>query len=159
AACLAASGKGKEADKLDGRERADLRHKARAWLRDDVQAGTQALADNPTTAISVQEFLKHWQRDPDLVSVRDAKELAKLPEAERQSWQEFWSDVNRLLKEANGAIAKTNETNLNGKLTPKDREQLHEVKMRAGSTYVIDLTSKDFNTYLRVETAKKRILV
>ena len=87
--------------------------------------------------------------------VRDAKELAKLPEAEQESWQKLWADVDRLLKAATAAFT---ETNLKGKLTAKDTEQMHEMKMTAGNTYVIDMTSSDFDTYLRLETAQKKVL-
>jgi tetratricopeptide (TPR) repeat protein/predicted Ser/Thr protein kinase len=34
-----------------------------------------------------------WQTDPDLASVRDPAELAKLPVAEREQWQLLWADV------------------------------------------------------------------
>src|SRR5262249_8122971 len=103
AACLAAAGKGKDTDKLDDEERDDLRHKTLAWLRDGVQADTQSLKDNPASAALLPEKLRHWQSDPDLFTVRDAKELAKLPEAEQQSWRKLWSDVDQLLKQASAA--------------------------------------------------------
>ncbi len=32
--------------------------------------------------------------------IRDEAELAKLPEAERESWRAFWRDVAALLEEA-----------------------------------------------------------
>jgi hypothetical protein len=37
--------------------------------------------------------------------VRGPEALAKLPEAERQSWQKLWSDVADLLKQAEGKPA------------------------------------------------------
>ena len=36
----------------------------------------------------------------DLASVRDEKELTKLPEPERKDWHAFWSEVAVLLKQA-----------------------------------------------------------
>src|SRR5262249_23884739 len=71
------------------------------------------------------------------------------------SWRKLWSDVDGLLKEASAAFT---ETNLKGTVTAKDLEQVHEVKMRAGNTYVLDLTSNEFDTYLRLEDAKKKVL-
>ncbi|HMF19409.1 MAG TPA: tetratricopeptide repeat protein, partial [Gemmataceae bacterium] len=156
AACLAAAGKGKDADKLDDPKRAELRRKALACLRDGVQAATQSLRDNPASAVLLPEKLKHWQCDPDLSSVRDATELAKLPQAEQQAWRKLWSEVDQLLKQAKAAFTEINS--LKGKLTATDTEQVHEVKMSAGKTYVIDMTSNDFDTYLRLETANKKIL-
>jgi serine/threonine protein kinase/WD40 repeat protein/tetratricopeptide (TPR) repeat protein len=156
AACLAAAGKGKDADKLDDTKRAELRRKALAWLRDDVQAATQSFRHNPASAALLPEKLKHWQSDPDLSSVRDATELAKLPQAEQQAWRKLWSEVDQLLKQASAAFTEINS--LKGRLTATDTEQVHEVKMSAGKTYVIDMTSNDFDTYLRLETANKKIL-
>ena len=46
----------------------------------------------------VAKTLSHWQKDGELASIRDEKELAKLPEAERAEWKSFWSDVEALRK-------------------------------------------------------------
>src|SRR5262249_51588145 len=154
-AVRAGAGQGKDADKLDDKQRADLRRKALGWLRDEVKGGTQSVRDkDPASAALLPEKLKHWQNDPALFSVRDARELAKLPDEEKQSWRKLWSDVDQLLEQANAAFT---ETNRKGTLTVKDRERVHEVKMSAGNTYVIDMTSNDFDTYLRLETASQKI--
>jgi hypothetical protein len=42
----------------------------------------------------------NWQRDPDFAGVRDAAALARLPEAERQKWQQFWQEVEALKRRA-----------------------------------------------------------
>jgi hypothetical protein len=46
----------------------------------------------------IQATLAHWKEDPDLVSIRDAPELAKLPEVERKQWQRLWSEIETLLR-------------------------------------------------------------
>ena len=46
----------------------------------------------------VVQFLKHWQKDPDLAGVRDRSALEKLPDAERAEWEKLWADVAELLK-------------------------------------------------------------
>ena len=51
------------------------------------------------TARAVATWLQQLRQRPDLSSVREPAELAKLPEAERQAWQQFWFDVDALLKE------------------------------------------------------------
>jgi hypothetical protein len=48
----------------------------------------------------VQATLRHWQKDSDLVGVRDRITLEKLPAAERAEWQKLWADVEGLLKKA-----------------------------------------------------------
>jgi hypothetical protein len=45
--------------------------------------------------------------------------------------------------------------NLTGTLTAKDHEQAHERKVTAGNTYAIDMESSEFDTFLRLENAKK----
>jgi hypothetical protein len=47
----------------------------------------------------VQRLLRHWQRGADFAGVRGAA-LARLPEAERQAWQQLWADVEQTLKKA-----------------------------------------------------------
>jgi hypothetical protein len=48
--------------------------------------------------------LLHWQADPDLTGVRTPEMLAKLPEAERQPWQQLWNEVADRLKRAQGKV-------------------------------------------------------
>src|SRR5262249_23173533 len=47
---------------------------------------------------------------------------------------------------------------IKGRLTATDREQAQEAKLHAGKAYLIGMTSKDFDIYLRLETATKKIL-
>jgi serine/threonine-protein kinase len=100
-ATLAAAGQGVAAAKLDAKEKSRLRQQALAWLRDNLQQHAKQLADaDAKTRQGVQQTLQHWQQDPDLASVRNMEALAKLPEAERAAWQQFWADVEKLLKKA-----------------------------------------------------------
>jgi hypothetical protein len=103
AAALAGCRQGKDADKLDAKERARLRQQAFDWLRDDLKAYRQVMkkaADKagPETA----ERMQHWLQDKDFAGVRGAEELAKLPEAERQDWHKLWQEVEALRKRAAG---------------------------------------------------------
>jgi tetratricopeptide (TPR) repeat protein len=96
AACYAAragTGQGRDAGKVDDKERARLRQLALAWLRADLAAWRRA-----TDRALIQRTLKHWQQDADLPSVRDKDALAKLPAAEQQAWQKLWAEVDALLK-------------------------------------------------------------
>ena len=42
-------------------------------------------------------------RDVDLITVREADALVKLPEAERKDWQAFWKDYEALMRKAGEA--------------------------------------------------------
>jgi hypothetical protein len=46
--------------------------------------------------------LRHWKANPDLSGVRDPDALAKLPDQEQQAWRSFWSEVDALLRKAQG---------------------------------------------------------
>jgi tetratricopeptide (TPR) repeat protein len=82
AACSAAlAGCGREVASAD---RARLRAMALDWL----QAELAAYGENAAV-----EQLKHWLVDPDLSGVRDAPELAQLPDDERERWTRLWNDV------------------------------------------------------------------
>jgi hypothetical protein len=50
------------------------------------------------TAPEARQKLRQWQQDADLAGVRDQGALAKLPQAERARWRQFWSDVADLLQ-------------------------------------------------------------
>jgi hypothetical protein len=99
AAVLAANGQGEDADKLGAKECLRLRQQAHDWLREALKDQKQRLenADAKTRA-ALRKDLQHWQHDADLASVRGAKELAELPEAQRAAWQQLWSDVEGLLQ-------------------------------------------------------------
>src|SRR5262249_20211883 len=97
AAALAGTGQGKDADKLDDKERARLRQQALDWLRADLTAWRKQLKDNEAMARAVvRQAMQHWLTDTDFAGVRDRAALAKLPESDRQDWQKLWADVKDL---------------------------------------------------------------
>jgi serine/threonine protein kinase/tetratricopeptide (TPR) repeat protein len=101
AAALAACGKGKDADKLDAKECADLRQQSLKWLRADLAAWRQIRGMDPEKVCPVLlKLMQHWQQDKDFDGVRDSAALTKLPAAERQDWQKLWAEVDQLRKEA-----------------------------------------------------------
>jgi tetratricopeptide (TPR) repeat protein len=104
AACAAARtgcGQGKDAGKLDARERKRWRTQALYWLRADLPFWVKHIkSDNPANQREARLMLVQWQRHADLACVRDHKALAGLPEVERRSWQRFWSEVAASLKRA-----------------------------------------------------------
>jgi tetratricopeptide (TPR) repeat protein len=104
AAVLAGRGQGEDAAALDDGERARLRDEGRAWLRADLARYGEQLADaDEGKRASVRRRLEHWQHNPDLAGVRDAAELARLPEAERRQWQKLWQDAEAVLARSSAA--------------------------------------------------------
>jgi tetratricopeptide (TPR) repeat protein len=101
AACAAAqagSGLGDDAPPEES-ERARHRRLALSWLRDRLAFMAKHLeANTPSAQVDVQRWLLSWQTDRDLAGIRDPKELAKLPEAERKEWQALWAQVDAMLK-------------------------------------------------------------
>jgi tetratricopeptide (TPR) repeat protein len=94
AAALAGCGQGKDADKLDGKERARLRHQALDWLRADLEAWRRLLDRGPDKdRPMIVEKMRQWLADTHFTGVRGAAALARLPEAERPAWQKLWDDV------------------------------------------------------------------
>jgi serine/threonine-protein kinase len=97
-ATLSAAGRGKDAGKLDGNERASLRKEALAWLRAELDTLQKQLENStPRDRQALQTTLQDWQRHSDLASVRDKADLAKLSSEERQEWSALWADVADLL--------------------------------------------------------------
>lgn len=77
-------GDGVDAASLTPEERAALRRRALAWLREGALRLPQQMA-------GTYSFL--LRDTPDLRAVRDTTELAKLPPRERAAWGRFWADV------------------------------------------------------------------
>jgi len=129
-------------------DRAALRRQARDWLQADLDVYAQHVKDGKAAPIILVEArLAHWQSDTDFIGVRDANSLAKLPEGEQAEWGKFWADVDQLLGEVRSLIT---ETALKGTLTDKQHEQVHEMKLEAGKTYVIDMKSTTLDSYLKL---------
>jgi serine/threonine-protein kinase len=100
-AALAAAGQGKDADKLDARERARWRKQALDWLRADLEAWRKALdKGKPPERAKALAALRHWQQDADLAGLRDDKALAGLPTDERDACRKLWADVAALVQKA-----------------------------------------------------------
>jgi tetratricopeptide (TPR) repeat protein len=92
AAALAAAGAGIDASELGSEWQNNRRTQARQWLEADLTAW-KALKDEPQSQTAAEQALSHWLSDPDLGSVREQTELAKLPEDERGKWESLWRDV------------------------------------------------------------------
>jgi serine/threonine-protein kinase len=96
-AIRAAAGQGRDAGKLDEEGKARLRQLALAWLRADLaRYAKQRQEGNAERARRAVQRLSGWHQDGDLASIRDAKELAKLPETERRAWERLWTEVRQL---------------------------------------------------------------
>jgi serine/threonine protein kinase/tetratricopeptide (TPR) repeat protein len=108
AAALAGCGQGKDAERLDAKQRASLRRQAGDWLRADLVAWSRLLDRQPNQAGSAAwatNALRRWLAEPDLAGVRGPQALAKLAETERQSWQQFWDEVAAMLTRAQAKSA------------------------------------------------------
>src|SRR5262249_3569767 len=92
-----------------------------------------------------------WQNSPDLGSVRDDKELARLPPAEQKGWRRLWHEVQALHQQARACFT---EYRLSCNLTVQQKEQTYEVPLQAGKTYIFDLESTAFDPTLRLEDAE-----
>jgi hypothetical protein len=101
AACLSAAGQGKDAAKLDAKQRAHWRRQAVAWLNADRAAWAKQLESGKAQdRATVQQTLRHWQEDADLTGIRDKEAVAKLPAEEQAACKKLWADVAALLKKA-----------------------------------------------------------
>ncbi len=155
AAALAYVGKGVGIDKIEAKKKTTLSQQAREWLQADLTARARLLEKNPFVAVRIQHDIQHWQRDADLAGLRDEKELAKLPADERAAWQKLWGEVEALSRQARASYTQTEHK---GQLSEKVREQPYPLKMSAGKTYMIDMESPQFDTYLRLEDDKGKVV-
>jgi serine/threonine protein kinase/Flp pilus assembly protein TadD len=103
AAVLAGCRQGKAAADLSDQECAQLRSQALSWLRADLAAWRNRLEKEPDKMRPIvvgRLQYQYWMWDSDFYALRRPDGLARLPEAERQRWQQFWADVQQLLDQA-----------------------------------------------------------
>jgi Flp pilus assembly protein TadD len=106
AATLAGCGQGKDADKLDAKDRARLRQQALDWLRARLKSNRQVMEKNADDASpKIAQRMQHWLQNTDFAGVRGPEALARLPEAERKEWQKLWEEVEELRQRAGGKPA------------------------------------------------------
>jgi hypothetical protein len=99
-AALSAAGKGDSGD-LDHKEKARLRNQALDWLTAEVTAWGKVLdSGSAQERMFLVQALSQWQKDPDLVGIRDAAALNKLPAEEQKAFAQLWADLAAMLKKA-----------------------------------------------------------
>ena len=157
AACAAAlAAGGRSVETVKAKEKAPLRRQARDWLQADLDVYAKQVNDGKAASILRAELrLAHWLTDADFASVRDAKALATLPEAEQAAWTKLWGDVARLRQQIRGLIT---ETTFQGALTDKVLKQVHEMKLETGKTYVIDMKSTELDSYLKLHDPAAKLV-
>ncbi len=100
-AVMAAAGEGQHEAPPDIASAADLRRQALRWLKIDLKIWSHTLASgSPQDRNLVLRAMRQWRKDTDLVSVRHAEGLARLPEAERRDWLALWAEVDALIRKA-----------------------------------------------------------
>src|SRR5262249_33910607 len=101
AAALAGCGKGDDTAGLDDKERVRWRQQALTWMNAAIDMRRQHLKANTAQAREgVRLTLAPWPKHVEPAGVREVSELAKLPEAELNQWQQFWSEVADVLRQA-----------------------------------------------------------
>jgi eukaryotic-like serine/threonine-protein kinase len=89
--------------RLPETERARFRGQALAWLQADLAAWRQELGrELLKSGVRVRHRMQHWQEDPSFTGVRSAEALSKLPQAEREKWQDLWAEVAQTLVKVGG---------------------------------------------------------
>jgi hypothetical protein len=89
----------REAPPAANAARARLRQQMWALLRAEVAAQAGRLSGaSSAEATAARQVLEVLRELPVLAGVRDSATLATLPESERQMWQAFWEEVERLLR-------------------------------------------------------------
>jgi hypothetical protein len=98
AAAMAGCGSGADGAKLSDAERSRWRQLARSWLRAELDAWARELeSGRAAERAQARVALARWRADPDLVGLRDADALDRLPVAERQKCRTLWRDLDALL--------------------------------------------------------------
>ena len=157
-AVMATGNQDHDASTITDADRMAMRKQAYEWLCADLGSWNKCLQKKqPDDTLALANVLAQWEKNPGLADVRDKKNLTKLSDAERESWQKLWAEVEQLRKQADGMFKET--TRLPGELTVKQPQAVHEATLQVGTIYVIDLVSDAFDTVLRLENAQGKKLV
>ncbi len=93
-AALASAGEGLDEPIPDDAGKALLRGQALAWLQAELDRWESFAQMHPEQSETLEQTLLHWQKDPDLRSIREPDKLSKLSENERRKWEGLWQRVN-----------------------------------------------------------------
>jgi hypothetical protein len=117
AAAMAACGRGNDSPCLGEAERTQWRTRAYEWIRAELSRMGPRLEVQPTDPdqtememhiqemhiISLTTYLEDLLRSPTFEGLRKPEELAKLPPAERDAFENLWQQARRLLDKARKA--------------------------------------------------------
>ncbi len=152
-AILAAGTQDHDAAKLTDADRVDLRKQAHDWLRTDLKSWDGSIQSKDAAAqLRACAVLSRVRTGADFSVVREETQLAKLSDEESQLWQKLWADLESLRNQTEASFKKT--ATVGDTISATMREKAHQVKLQGGKLYVIDLESKSFDTFLRLEDAK-----
>jgi tetratricopeptide (TPR) repeat protein len=85
-------------------EQTASRERARRWLREDLEAWTQALGSGGAEMPKyIVQYVGHWLNDRDIAPIREEAALAALPAAEQEEARALWRDVAALVERAKTA--------------------------------------------------------
>jgi tetratricopeptide (TPR) repeat protein len=102
-AALAGCSQGKDDPAPVEAAKVKLRKQALDWLKAELAVWFKLVESGPPQAKAfIVQILNHWKNDADLVGIRDEKELAKLPDSERDAFTRLWAEVDALLAKARG---------------------------------------------------------
>jgi serine/threonine-protein kinase len=94
AAVLAGAGQGKDTPILMNTERQRCRQQALTWLQAELAYLQEQHRED---ADRLRQRLQNILRHPDLATVRDPHRLRRLPDEERRTWEEFWTQVREAM--------------------------------------------------------------
>lgn len=149
AAALAATDPAAGGPPLTEPDKAAWRRKAHAWLEAALRPYAAGIkADLLESILQAAHALPLWREDSALAGIREPKELARLPESERKSCEKLWADVLQVLRDAAQRFpgARTNTL-----LSPSETTKVFLIELKAGTTYIFDLESAEFDTLLKLE--------
>jgi tetratricopeptide (TPR) repeat protein len=155
-AALAAAGLGRDPKKLIDTEKAKLRAEALAWLQADLQAWRQRFEVRDSNALpGLLNGLPMWEKEEAFASVRQAQLLALLPIAEQKDWTKLWRDVGGLGKDIAAGVTTQKFV---GNLIAAKTVAVHQVTLKQGEGYLVEVESLQFDTYLRVRDGRGTVL-
>ncbi len=155
AALKAAWGNGHRANDLTASEKEALRQQAYRWLNLEISSHPTLIERNPLWAQDVEKDTEMFRTDPTLNFVKAPKHLAKLPKAEQEAWRGLWSKLETIREQARRSYT---EVKFQGHVSKMQQQRIHPWNMMAGKTYSVEMQSKQFTPFLRLEDTEGKKL-
>ena len=154
-AVMASTGADARGIPLDEQTRSAFLRQALDFLNANIVSSEEQMNSHPPFALKIVADIQYCECDGDLDGLRDPKLLADLTSPQRQECAKLWDSVERLRVRAAESYSKSEIKDV---LNRNNRQRSHWIKMSMGTTYVIQMASREYKSCLQLENFDNEVI-